>query len=297
MTPVRGTGLGSVGLTGMPLATAAQSRSLQEQFEVVAAWAEALDRESRVALNNAAVFDRNAPIFLVLEQTTDALVDRDPAEWRMWWQDYTDTQKNKQTYYEYVPSRSYFSTTYQQQLVVGTSCFAAGTRVRTQTGLLPIEQITIGDRVLAQDTETGELAYKPVLQTTAAPPVGELMSIGVEGDPVHMTAGHVVWVTGRGWRMAKQLAPGDQVHGLQGTLGVDGTEQLPPVARVYNLVVADFNTYFVGPRGVLVHDITYRRPTRAIVPGLVEEQGSFALGTAPRNLHRQLRVAREEFGR
>ena len=32
------------------------------------------------------------------------------------------------------------------------------------------EEIRIGDRVLAQDVETGELAYKPVLQTTIRPP-------------------------------------------------------------------------------------------------------------------------------
>jgi hypothetical protein len=40
-------------------------------------------------------------------------------------------------------------------------------------------------------------------------------------------------------------------------------------AETYNLVVADFNTYFIGTNGVLVHDNTPRRPTRCIVPGLV----------------------------
>jgi hypothetical protein len=38
--------------------------------------------------------------------------------------------------------------------------------------------------------------------------------------------------------------------------------------EAYNLVVADFNTYFVGETGVLVHDNTPRTPTRATVPGL-----------------------------
>ena len=43
----------------------------------------------------------------------------------------------------------------------------------------------------------------------------------------------------------------------------------PPV--VHNLIVADFHTYFVGEKGILVHDITYRNPTRAVVPGLLED--------------------------
>ena len=36
----------------------------------------------------------------------------------------------------------------------------------------------------------------------------------------------------------------------------------------YNLVVADFHTYFVGGARILSHDNTIRRPTSAIVPGL-----------------------------
>jgi len=40
-------------------------------------------------------------------------------------------------------------------------------------------------------------------------------------------------------------------------------------------VVDDFNTYFVGQTGLLVHDSVYRRATTAIVPGLpVQAAGS-----------------------
>ena len=49
-------------------------------------------------------------------------------------------------------------------------CLAAGTPVRTDRGLTAIEEVRVGDRVLSQDVETGELAYKPVLQTTVRPP-------------------------------------------------------------------------------------------------------------------------------
>jgi hypothetical protein len=51
---------------------------------------------------------------------------------------------------------------------------------------------------------------------------------------------------------------------------VDAIEQADEV-EAYNLIVADFNTYFVGKVGVLVHDNSPREPTSAKVPGLVVE--------------------------
>ena len=61
------------------------------------------------------------------------------------------------------------------------SCFAPGTKVWTLTGRMPIGQIKIGDRVLAQNVESGELAYKPVLAVTTRPP-GTRMKIGLGPD-------------------------------------------------------------------------------------------------------------------
>jgi hypothetical protein len=45
-------------------------------------------------------------------------------------------------------------------------CFVAGTLVHTDKGLVPIEQIKVGDRVLSKPEDgTGEAAYKPVVKT------------------------------------------------------------------------------------------------------------------------------------
>ena len=38
----------------------------------------------------------------------------------------------------------------------------------------------------------------------------------------------------------------------------------------YNLIVADFDSYFVGDSAILVHDNTPRQPTSAVLPGLVK---------------------------
>ena len=44
-------------------------------------------------------------------------------------------------------------------------CFIAGTMVLTMVGLASIEDIRPGDYVYAENTETGEQAYMPVLET------------------------------------------------------------------------------------------------------------------------------------
>jgi len=60
------------------------------------------------------------------------------------------------------------------------------------------------------------------------------------------------------------------LHSLGGAVRI---EKVAPAGedKAYNLVVDHFNTYFVGQQSLLVHDNEFRRPTRAIVPGLVEE--------------------------
>ena len=39
-------------------------------------------------------------------------------------------------------------------------------------------------------------------------------------------------------------------------------------APTYNLIIADFHTYFVGDGRVMCHDNTVAEPTNALVPGL-----------------------------
>jgi hypothetical protein len=67
--------------------------------------------------------------------------------------------------------------------------------------------------------------------------------------------------------MAKELSGGAVLCGLGRASQVRSIEPAGE-AKAYNLVVAEFNTYFVGERGILVHDNTPRRPTPAAVPGV-----------------------------
>lgn len=46
---------------------------------------------------------------------------------------------------------------------IDCNCFTAGTKVQTDEGEKPIEEIEIGDKVLSKSDVTGEVAYKEVV--------------------------------------------------------------------------------------------------------------------------------------
>jgi hypothetical protein len=148
-------------------------------------------------------------------------------------------------------------------------CLAAGTPVWTVKGLLAIEQIRVGDLVLSQHAETGELAYKPVLRTTVRPS-GKLIKIAAAGEEFQTSGGHLFWVAGQGWTKSRNLQSGQILHTAAGPAYISSVESGSD-AQTYNLVVADFSTYFVGNAKLLSHDNTVRTPTRAVVPGLRAE--------------------------
>jgi hypothetical protein len=218
----------------------------------------------------------NQRIEYVLATTTGVEYGAEPRLWWDWWYQYNELSDNKEKpVYEY---RTYDQASHPYAPKYGlepygygppASCFAVGTPVWTLTGPLPIEQVRVGDRVLAQDPETGELGYQPVLGTTTRPP-SPMLRIDIGTHSLTTTVGHPFWVVGHGWRMAKFLHPGDRVHGVTGSALIDVLEKAKPT-EAYNLVVADFGTYFAGTEPVLVHDNTYREPTIALVPGLLRQ--------------------------
>jgi hypothetical protein len=189
----------------------------------------------------------------------------DPDIWTKNWNDFNDSYTAT-----YWPSPPQTSESYSG--VIGSltfdymSCFAAGTAVLTIAGPLPIETIKSGDRVLAQDTTTGELAYKTV-QATTLRPATPTVNVGLGPETIRTTRGHLFWVDGRGWLTAKQLQPGMALHTLAGPEIIDRLEESPP-CEAYNLVVADFGTYFVGAHRMLVHDNTPQDTDTPRVPGL-----------------------------
>ena len=154
-------------------------------------------------------------------------------------------------------------------------CFKEGTLVETEDGLKPIEEIEVGDKVLAYDEETGEQAYKPVVQlfrnTTE-----EWYHVRVNEEEIVCTGGHSFYVlnaeesrnsvlyegtktdTKGKWITAKALKVSDKVLLSDGSCGIIEEiqfEQLETLETTYNFEVADFHTYYVSDSKVLVHNM------------------------------------------
>ena len=171
------------------------------------------------------------------------------------------------------------------------SCLTAGTPIWTDAGPVAVEKIKVGDRVLAQDPETGELAYKPVLHTTVRLKA-ELVKLELLDDTIMCSVGHRFWIAGKGWVKARDIQPNMHFHGAAGTTPLRRSEPAG-VGPVYNLIVADFHSYFVGKALIYSHDITARKPSDLLVPGLrgnkmhaagnsADRKARSACGTRPR---------------
>lgn len=159
-------------------------------------------------------------------------------------------------------------------------CFKEGTLVETEEGLKPIEEIAVGDKVLAYDEATSEQAYKPVVQlfrnTTK-----EWYHIHVNGEEIICTGGHPFYVlnaeaerhnvkyegqsqNAKGtWICANELKVSDQVllsNGNCATINAIEVEKLAFYQTTYNFEVVDFHTYYVSDSKILTHNKCYLDP-------------------------------------
>jgi hypothetical protein len=234
-------------------------------------------RERELEATNERMRELNERVIAVLADVSGKEPNSDARQWWQWWSDQTDSQTGQEKpvvvdpyEFEYAEIEApvpppISTTTFSPR----AECLAAGTPVRTDRGMTPIEKIRIGDRVLAQDIETAELAYKPVLQTTIRPP-RELCAFRVGDETIVCTAGHRFWTSGRGWVKARDLEAESLLHTVTGNEPV-GTAKKGAPAQTYNLVVADFHNYFVGTTGLLSHDVLLPKSTDNLVPGLSRE--------------------------
>lgn len=223
----------------------------------------------------------NDRIMAVLEFVTNEQRLPQPQDWWAWWDKYNEVfrpaQKPVDTNYQYrevtLVDRSISVNPETGGGGGGGSqtcdCLAAGTKVWTDTGPRPIEEIRVGDLVLSQDPETGELAYKPVLRFTIRP-ASQLTTLTAGDEKITCSGGHLFWVAGDGWTRAREARPGAELHSFDRSVQLSAKETAG-FEPTYNVIVEDFHNYFVGERRpVLCHDNTSRRRTDAVVPGLLD---------------------------
>ena len=141
-------------------------------------------------------------------------------------------------------------------------CFTGDTLVRTEEGFTRIDEIKVGDYVLAENVETGEKKYKKVLKVYVKETT-KLVHLRTDGtkdedQTIDTTANHPFYVEGRGWVAAEDIEAGDRLHTEDGSVVVvtaNETEKLRKPIKVYNLEVEDYHTYYVTADEVLVHNV------------------------------------------
>jgi hypothetical protein len=219
---------------------------------------------------NERIEDLNGRIIAVLADVSGKKPTPDARTWWKWWSEYSDSQEREEKPTVVVQDETTSTFTSEVPLAApAAECFAGGTPIWTDHGLLAVEKIKVGDRVLCKDVETGELAYKPVLHTTVRPPK-KLVTVRLGDETIVCTGGHRFWSSGEGWTKARDLAPQTLLSTATGNTPVWSTQK-GPSAETYNLVVAGFHTYFVGKTAVLCQDLLIPRGTNNVVPGLARK--------------------------
>ena len=147
------------------------------------------------------------------------------------------------------------------------TCFVAGTMILTASGLVAIENIKAGDKVISTDPETFETAEKTVLETYIRED-SKLIHLMINGEEIITTETHPFYVKNRGFVNAGELAIGDEL--LDSNCNVllvenHSVELTDEPVTVYNFQVEGFHTYHVGCFYVLVHNADYNQSPKEIM--------------------------------
>lgn len=120
----------------------------------------------------------------------------------------------------------------------------------------PIDQIEVGDEVLATDPETGEQASRRVEHVFVHDDALTDLALS-DGTVLTTTEDHPYWsVDDQHFERADELSQGERVLGADGrTIEVSGLRLATTRdGRAYNLAVDGIHTYHVGDDEILVHN-------------------------------------------
>ncbi|MEU9012759.1 polymorphic toxin-type HINT domain-containing protein [Streptomyces sp. NPDC048479] len=143
------------------------------------------------------------------------------------------------------------------------NCFLAGTDVLMADGSTKnIEDIKVGEKVIATDPETGQTKAQEVTATFVTEGKKNLVDLKIETkdgiDSLTATEGHPFWVASKhAWIDAGDLKTGMTLRTDVGaTVTVKEIHSFTKHVPTYNLTVAGFHTYYVlaGETPVLVHN-------------------------------------------
>ncbi|MEQ1903503.1 MAG: polymorphic toxin-type HINT domain-containing protein [Pirellulaceae bacterium] len=212
-----------------------------------------LSLEALKSRYNSQMINRNRQIQSLLQRLTGEDPGPEAIDWMKWWFDYNEVK----VYEKSVSVRRESNTRYVPVVPRRCECFVAGTLVTPNTGLVAIETIRTGDKVLSRNIEKGSLEFCPVIQPTVRESTPTL-KLKVGNETLHCSKGHPFWVVGQGWDRARNLKVGQRVASVDGSFLIESIEEGEPQV-LYNLVVDSHSNYFVGNGRILSHDNTIQQ--------------------------------------
>ena len=150
---------------------------------------------------------------------------------------------------------------YTDELEKDIECasFPAGTLIWTPTGPVPIEQLSVGDRVESRSASSFTDADQPIIQELSRTAPG-YQRIDTEFGTLTATPEHPFWVQGKGWTEAKDLEWEDPIATLEGDVVAYGNTYVEEPTQVYNFSVANTPNYFAGEPKAWVHNANCNLP-------------------------------------
>jgi hypothetical protein len=146
-------------------------------------------------------------------------------------------------------------------------CFIAGTLVMTPIGAVAIEDIKIGDVVLAYDETTARLVPQPVTALIRPEPkatyVLSFINQDKETETFRATADHPWFTSQHNWVVTSDLKAGDRLETATAAdviltkIALSGK-----VEATYNLEVNGQHTFLVGKNHIVVHNANCAKAMR-----------------------------------
>ena len=144
------------------------------------------------------------------------------------------------------------------------ACFVGGTMVHSKNGLVPIETIGVGELVAARHQANAQapIQWRRVMETYQFGEKSVLQLLVQYADnsqeSISATHEHPFFVNGEKWTRAENLVIGNKFELIDGGQAVlVGKTSMKGTHTVFNFAVEEDHTYFVGEKGVWVHNRSY----------------------------------------
>ena len=144
----------------------------------------------------------------------------------------------------------------------GHGCFTGSTLVTLADGTKKrIDQVCVGDAVIAWDEETGVLCPSMVLQTHRHPPEPLIKVKLSDNRELEVTYFHTIRTTDK-WLLSRDLKPGDNLlvsdNSILHNVNIVDIHPLTKTEPVYNFTVQTYSTYLAGD--IVVHNAGMAKP-------------------------------------